>query len=49
MGSRRAAFNAGKKPNTIPMIALTLKAMMTEVLEINVGKPANFVSNGASQ
>ena len=49
MGSSLAAFNAGKNPNTMPMMALTVKARRTDVLEISVGKPANLVSNGASQ
>ena len=49
MGSRLAAFNAGKNPNTTPINALTLKARITEFSEMSVGNPATLVSKGASQ
>ena len=49
IGSRLAAFRAGKKPKTTPMIVLTEKAIITDSGEIRVGNPANLVSRGASQ
>ena len=49
IGSRLAAFRAGKNPNTTPITALTVKARTTELVEISVGNPATLVSIGASQ